>query len=173
MPLVLKHPSVTLMTLSFIELGTLFFSTSCRLLAIHLELVLSSPLVGFVAVAFDDKCFGCVICLDKWVWFSCGPLHVTIRLIEVRRGLVWDSNVADLRVVVLCYFHFCFLVFSPESLPGDDVLCRLLSRPRPSVCFLPCFCCCCFSPTVFVPGLFWCNFLYLVTTAGIVADQLM
>ena len=28
-------------------------------------------------------------------------------------------------------------------------------------------------PTVFVPDLFWCNFLYLVTTAGFVADQLI
>ena len=63
---------------------------------------------------------------------------------------------------------FLFLGFSPpESRPGDDVLCRLLSRPLPSVCFLF------FSfPTVFVPNLFWCNFLYLVTTAGFVADQL-
>ena len=28
-------------------------------------------------------------------------------------------------------------------------------------------------PTVFVPDLFWCNFLYLVTTVGFVADQLI
>ena len=28
-----------------------------------------------------------------------------------------------------------------------------------------------FFSTVFVPDLFWCNFLYLVTTAGFVADQ--
>ena len=34
------------------------------------------------------------------------------------------------------------------------------------------FCFVLFSPTVFVPGLFWCNFLYLVTTAGFVADRL-
>ena len=32
---------------------------------------------------------------------------------------------------------FLFLGFSPpESLPGDDVLCRLLPRQLPSVCFL-------------------------------------
>ena len=64
---------------------------------------------------------------------------------------------------------FLFLGFSPpESLLGDDVLCRLLPRPLPSVCFLF------FSfPTVFVPDLFWCNFLYLVTTAGFVTDQLI
>ena len=30
-----------------------------------------------------------------------------------------------------------------------------------------------FFPTVFVPDLFWCNFLYLVTTAGFVAGQLI
>ena len=30
-----------------------------------------------------------------------------------------------------------------------------------------------FFPTVFVPDLFWCNFPYLVTTAGFVADQLI
>ena len=28
-------------------------------------------------------------------------------------------------------------------------------------------------PTVFAPNLVWCNFLYLVTTAGLVADQLI
>ena len=65
-------------------------------------------------------------------------------------------------VVVLCLFRFvvfCFLVFFSESLPGDDVLCRLLSRPLPSVCFLP--------------WLFWCNSIYVVTTAGFVANQFM
>ena len=30
-----------------------------------------------------------------------------------------------------------------------------------------------FFPTVPVPDLCWCNFLYLVTTAGFVADQLI
>ena len=80
-----------------------------------------------------------------------------------------------LYVVVLGLFHFCFLVFPPESLPGDDVLCRLLSRPLPSVCFLPClFVLFCFVfPTVFVFGLFWYNFLFLVTTAGFVGGQLI
>ena len=76
-----------------------------------------------------------------------------------------------LYVVALVCFCFCSLFFSPsESLPGKDVLCRLLPRPLPSVCFLFLF----FSfPTVFAPNLFWCNFLYLVTTAGFVADQLI
>ena len=30
-----------------------------------------------------------------------------------------------------------------------------------------------FFPTVFVPDLYLCNFLYLVTTAGFVVDQLI
>ena len=72
------------------------------------------------------------------------------------------------------YYTILFLLLGfspPESLPGDDVLCRLLPRPLPSVCFL--FFSFLFRPTVFVPNLFWCNFLYLVTTAGFVADQLI
>ena len=43
-----------------------------------------------------------------------------------------------LYVVVLVLFRSCFLAFPPESFPGDDVLCRLLSCSLPSVCFLPC-----------------------------------
>ena len=42
-----------------------------------------------------------------------------------------------LYVVALVRFCFGSLVFSPsKSLPGKDVLCRLLPRPLPSVCFL-------------------------------------
>ena len=37
------------------RLGTFFLVASCRTVAICLGLVLSSPLVGFVAVAYDDK----------------------------------------------------------------------------------------------------------------------
>ena len=73
-----------------------------------------------------------------------------------------------LYVVALVCFVFVLWFSPPESLPGDDVLCRLLPRPLSSVCFLFFF-----FPTVFVPDLFWCNFLYLVTTAGFVADQLI
>ena len=63
---------------------------------------------------------------------------------------------------------FLSLGFSPpESLLGDDVLCSyvharfLLSAFYP-VCLI--FILFYFFPTVFVPDLFWCNFLYLVTT---------
>ena len=74
--------------------------------------------------------------------------------------------------VALVCFCFCSLFFFPsESLPGKYVLCRLLPRPLPSVCFLLFY----FIsfPTVFAPNLFWCNFLYLVATAGFVAGQLI
>ena len=81
------------------------------------------------------------------------------------------------RIICGCLFFFAFVswFFPPDSLPGDDVLCRLLSRPLPSVCFLPCLLVlfCFVFPTVLAPNLFWCNFLYLVTTAGFVADQLI
>ena len=55
-------------------------------------------------------------------------------------------------------FCLCFLFYR------DDVLCWLLPCPSFSVCF-PCL-----SP---IPGLIWFGSVYLVTTAGFVADQLM
>ena len=64
------------------------------------------------------------------------------------------------------YFYFIVCFFS-VSLPGDDALCWLLSCPFSSVCF-PCFF---FSERV--PGLIWFGSIYLVTTAGFVADHLM
>ena len=72
-----------------------------------------------------------------------------------------------LYVVALVCFVFVLWFYPPESLPGDDVLYRLLPRSLSCVCFLF------FFPTVFVPDLFWCNFLYLVTITGFVADQLI
>ena len=55
-------------------------------------------------------------------------------------------------------FCLCFLFYR------HDVLCWLLPCPSFSVCF-PCL-----SP---IPGLIWFGSVYLVTTAGFVADQLM
>ena len=58
-----------------------------------------------------------------------------------------------------CVFWLCFLFYR------DDVLCCwLFSYPFSSVRF-PCL-----SP---IPGLNWFGSVYLVTTAGFVADQLM
>ena len=78
-----------------------------------------------------------------------------------------------LYVVALVCFAFVSCFFPLESLPGDDVLSRVLPRPLPSVRILPylfVLLCFVFFPTVFVPDLFWYNFLYLVTTAGFVVD---
>ena len=56
-------------------------------------------------------------------------------------------------------FVFCFLVFPPESLPGDDCPLQATFTPA-SFCMFSslflCFVLFCFSPTAFVPGLFWC-----------------
>ena len=43
-----------------------------------------------------------------------------------------------LYVVVLGLFRFYLLAVPPESLPGDDVFCRLFSSPLTSICFPPC-----------------------------------
>ena len=102
-------------------------------------------------------------------------LQVAIMVFIIHTYMVAFLVLRVLYVVALVYFAFVSWFFPPESLPGDDVLCRLLPRPLPSVCFLPCLFVLFiyFFPIVFVPDLFWCNFLYLVTTAGFVADQLI
>ena len=104
----------------------------------------------------------------------CGALVVLVLALSSYLGclalLIYVYGCISCPTHIVCgcpgLFCFCSLVFSPpESLPGDDVLCRLLPRPLSFIFF--------FFPTVFVPNLFWCNFLYLVTTAGFVADQLI
>ena len=104
-----------------------------------------------------------LLCLPIWVVLYCLYMYMVASL-----------ALRVIYMVALVYFAFDFLFFPPKSLPGDDVLCRLLPRPLPSVCFLArLFVLFIYFPTVFVLDLFWCNFLYLVTTAGIVADQLI
>ena len=113
--------------------------------------ILSSPSV----VVEKNGCCNAVITVARFL-----PLvHASAENIKdpfhERRGWLHQCDV--LRNIV------------PVRMRGPTVLCRLLSRPLPSVCFLF------FSfPIVFVLNLFWCNFLYyLVTTAGFVADQLI
>ena len=65
---------------------------------------------------------------------------------------------SSLFLLSVCFCFLCFLFYR------DDVLCWLLSCPFSSVCF-PCL-----SP---ISGLIWFGSVYLVTTAGFVADQLM
>ena len=68
-----------------------------------------------------------LLCLPIWVVLHCLCMYMVASL---------ALRVLD--VVALVYFAFFSWFFPPESLPGDDVLCRLLPRPLPSVCFLPC-----------------------------------
>ena len=72
-----------------------------------------------------------------------------------------------LYVVALVCFCFCSLVFSllNPSLAKMSSAGYFHARFLLSAFFS--------FPTVFVPSLFWCNFLYLVTTPGFVADQLI
>ena len=131
------------------------------------------PLFDLIAVPFPSSfiLFRCVThslslslpCLPIWVVFHCLYMYMVAFLV-----------LRKLYVVALVYFAFVSCFFSPEFLPGDDVLCRLLSRRILLSAFFPV----CLSyfilffPTLFVPDVFWWNFLYLVTTAGFVADQL-
>ena len=120
------------------------------------------PIVGRVFPLHSLSLF--LPCLPIWVVLQCLYMYMVAFLV-----------LRVLYVVALVYFALVSWFFPPKFLPGDDVLCRLLLRPLTSVCFLPClFVFFCFVfPTVFVPDLFWCNFLYLVTTGGFVADQLI
>ena len=73
-----------------------------------------------------------------------------------------------MRLPLVCFYCLCDLVcvfyLFIYFVYRDDVLCWLLSCPFSFVCF-PCL-----SP---ISGLIWFGSVYLVTTAGFVADQLM
>ena len=82
---------------------------------------------------------------------------LTITITSHRPSLRFYAVGSSLFLLSVC-FCLCFLFYR------DDVLCWLLPCPSFSVCF-PCL-----SP---IPGLIWFGSVYLVTTAGFVADQLM
>ena len=67
----------------------------------------------------------------------CLPIWAVLHHLYMYQYMVAFLALRILYVVALVCFCFCSLVFSPsEFLPGKDVLCRLLPRPLPSVCFL-------------------------------------
>ena len=77
-------------------------------------------------------------------------------------------HISYIYVVALACFVFCSLVF-PLLNPFLAMMSSagyFHARFLLSAFFF-------FFPTMFVPDLFWCNLLYLVTTAGFVADQLI
>ena len=70
-------------------------------------------------------------------------------------------DLRDLQIEEICWKWNCCLCF---LFYRDDVLCWLLSCPFSSVCFP-------YLPPI--SGLIWFGSVYLVTTAGFVADQLI
>ena len=97
----------------------------------------------------------CVCLPHSFIWFYCcppfPPPSFLFRCVAHSLSLSLSSYLGCLTlliwlpflpyacdVVVLCLFRSCLSFVSwGESLPGEDVLCRLLSRPHPYVCFLP------------------------------------
>ena len=94
---------------------------------------------------FSSVCFPCLSPIPGLIWFGSVYLVTTVGF------------VADRFLLSVC-FCLCFLFYR------DDILCWLLSCPFSSVCF-PCL--------SSIPGLIWFGSVYLVTTAGFVADRLM
>ena len=70
----------------------------------------------------------------------------------------------------LCFACLSFVFWVSLLSPFLVTIRRLLSRPLSYVSFPGLFV---FSPYLFDPGLVWWGSVYLVTTAGFVADQLM
>ena len=116
----------------------------------------------------------------------CGALVVLVLDLSSYLGClalliyVYGCLSSPTRIVCGCagLFRFCFLVFpllnpflAMMSFFAGYFHARFLLAAFFPVClsFFVLFC----FPTVFVPDLFWCNFLYLATTAGFVADQLI
>ena len=92
-------------------------------------IVVPLPLLHFYFAVWCTRC-RCP-CLPTWVVLHC--LHGCLSCPPTR-------ILCGYPLFISLLFVFCFLVFPPKSLPDDDVLCRLLPRPLPSVCFVPFFC---------------------------------
>ena len=124
------------------------------MLLVPVYLIILFPLI---AVSFSPSVFFISLSVASvaltLVFMSVGCIPPFIGLPSLRFYAVGSS----LFLLSVC-FCLCFLFYR------DDVLCWLLPCPSFSVCF-PCV-----SP---IPGLIWFGSVYLVTTAGFVADQLM
>ena len=114
--------------------------------------------------------------------------HQYIRVAKYATTKHGQNFVQDLhragRYLIIIYPHPWFLSICPEmsSFLRDPTVCLVYKANRyrynllSSDLFsstLPRLFVVLFFSDVFVPGLIWCNFLYLVTTAGFVADRLI
>ena len=121
-------------------------------LCLYTYLILLFPLI--VVSSLSVFLFRCVLHPLLLPLSSClGCIPPLIKLPSLR----FYAVASRLFLLSVC-FCLCFLFYR------DDVLCWLLCCPFSSVCF-PCL-----PP---IPGLIWFGSVYLVTTAGFVADQLM
>ena len=108
------------------------------------------PLCGVLVVLVLVFSLGCLALL---IWLPFLPYAYYMPFVYFA-FVSWFSFLNPFLVTMsfACYFHSRFLLSAFFS-----------------VCLFVLFC---FSPTVFVPGLFWYNLLYLVTAARFVAEQL-
>ena len=123
------------------------------MLLVSVYLIFLFPLIGvfFSSSAFLFRCVLHPLPLSLSSCLGCIP---PLKGLPSLRSYAVASSLFLLSVCFCLWFLFY----------RDDVLCWLLSCPFSSVCF-PCS-----SP---IPGLIWCGSVYLVTTAGFGADQLM
>ena len=123
------------------------------MLLVFVYLILLFPLivVSFSPPVFLFRCVLHPLPLPLSPCLGCIPPLIGLP------SLRFYSVESSLFLLSVC-FCLCFLFYR------DDVLYWLLSYPFSSVCF-PCL-----SP---IPGLIWFGSVYLVTTAGFEADQLM
>ena len=128
-------------------------SEPIAMLTVFVYLILLFPLmvVSFSPSVFLFRCVLHPLSLPLSSCLGCIPPLIGLS------SLRFNAVASSLFLLSVC-FCFCFLFYR------DEVLCWLLSCPLSSVCF-PCL-----SP---IPDLIWFGSVYLVTTAGFVADQLM
>ena len=122
-------------------------------LSVYLILLFPLIVVSFSPSVFLFRCVLHPLPLPLSLPSCLGCIPPLIGLPSLR----FYAAASSLFLLSVC-FCLCFLFYR------DDVLCWLLSCPFSSVCF-PCL-----SP---IPGLIWFGSVYLVTTAGFVADQIM
>ena len=121
------------------------------LVSVYLILLFPLIVVSFFPSVFVFRCVLHPLPLSLSSCLGCIPPLIGLP------SLRFYAVAFSLFLLSVC-FCLCFLFYR------DDVLCGLLSCPSSSVCF-PCL-----SP---IPGLIWFGSVYLVITAGFVADQLM
>ena len=121
------------------------------LVSVYLILVFPLIVVSFSPSVFLFRCVLHPLPLPLSSCLGCIPPLIGLPSLRF-------YAVASSLFLLSVYFCLYFLFYR------DDALCWLLSCPFPSVCF-PCL-----SP---ISGSIWFDSVYLVTTAGFVADQLM